>query len=234
MAGRFEELEDEAKLLADDDSISYTVKRKRKVPKRSIDDGSANDIIESGKSWFKENVFQCVLNLLKKELEERGKAFKEIFENFGFLVNLERLQIDEIKKSSMKLVAIYKDDLESVLSEEIIHFKQYIVEQPIHSIQDIFHFIIQKQLTPTFPNIMIVCRIFLSMPISNSSCERDFSAMGRIKSEDRASLTQENLNAYSHLYINREIAAALTFEEVYNEFMKKKQRKGSGFGFGAS
>jgi len=53
-----------------------------------------------------------------------------------------------------------------------------------------------------FPNIVIVLRVFLTMPVSVAEAERSFSVMKRIKNYLRSTMCQERLNELATLNIN--------------------------------
>ncbi|ESO12153.1 hypothetical protein HELRODRAFT_153405, partial [Helobdella robusta] len=52
-----------------------------------------------------------------------------------------------------------------------------------------------------FPNLNVILRIYLTLPVSNASGERSFSVMGKIKNFLRSTLGQQKLNSLSLLYI---------------------------------
>ena len=78
----------------------------------------------------------------------------------------------------------------------------------------------------TFPNVFIALRIYLTMPITVASGERSFSKLKLIKTYLRSTIAQERLNSLSMLSIECEIAKAIDFEVILNDFANKKARKG--------
>jgi hypothetical protein len=51
--------------------------------------------------------------------------------------------------------------------------------------------VIQGGLVSPFPNVDIILKIFLSIPVSNVSAERSFSVLKPVKNYTRNSLVQE-------------------------------------------
>jgi len=58
----------------------------------------------------------------------------------------------------------------------------------------------ERNLISLFPNIAIILRIYLYFMCSNSSGERSFSKLKRIKNELRSSMSQRRLNHVVHEY----------------------------------
>ncbi|KAJ8912351.1 hypothetical protein NQ315_014718, partial [Exocentrus adspersus] len=61
-----------------------------------------------------------------------------------------------------------------------------------------------QNVKATFPNILTLLQIYLTIPISNASGERSFSALKRIKTYLRSNLGQDNLDALLLLYIEND------------------------------
>ena len=77
----------------------------------------------------------------------------------------------------------------------------------------------------TFPNVEIILKILLTMPISNASGERAFSCLKRIKNYLRNSMSEERLNNMAILYIESELLQIIDCDEIINKFAKQKARK---------
>ena len=82
-------------------------------------------------------------------------------------------------------------------------------------------------LKSTFPNIEIILRIFLTMPISNASGERSFSVLKRIKNYQRNSMTDDRLNCLALLYIENDILNNIDYNEIINKFARDKCKTAS-------
>ena len=63
------------------------------------------------------------------------------------------------------------------------------------------------------------------MPITVASGERSFSKLKLIKTYLRSTVSQERLNSLSMLSIESEIAKAIDFKNILNDFANKKARK---------
>ena len=68
------------------------------------------------------------------------------------------------------------------------------------------------------------------MPATNATSERSFSALGRIKSYLRATMSQELLNNLLTLHIHKENTLALSLADIGNDFVSAKENRMTMFG----
>ncbi|CAF0959948.1 unnamed protein product [Brachionus calyciflorus] len=87
----------------------------------------------------------------------------------------------------------------------------------------------QLFLTPNvdkiFPNITILYRIYLSLPISNAHSERSFSTLRRLKTYLRSNISEQRLNDMAILNIESEEALKIDENKILEIFASKKNRK---------
>ena len=76
-----------------------------------------------------------------------------------------------------------------------------------------------------FPQLSILLKIFLSVPISSASCERAFSCMKRLKTDLRSSMTQERVSSCAILNIEMENLYKLNLNETIDSFANQKNRR---------
>ena len=65
----------------------------------------------------------------------------------------------------------------------------------------------------------------MTLPISNASGERSFSALKRLKNYVRNKISENMLNYLSTIYIENELLNSLNCELIIEKFAKKKCRK---------
>jgi len=126
-------------------------------------------------------------------------------------------------------VEIYNCDLEDEFTEEIILFRYFIQNEEFSSniplLVSYLKLIRENKIQATFPNVEVAIRIYLCLALTNSSGERSFSALKRVKNAFRSTLGQEKLNNLSILNIESEFSAKLNFDDVIKIFSEKKSRK---------
>lgn len=76
-----------------------------------------------------------------------------------------------------------------------------------------------------YPYVEIALRIFLSYPISNSSAERSFSVLKRVKSYLRSKTTDERLNCLAVITIESDLTQQLNYDGIIDTFANGKARR---------
>ena len=86
---------------------------------------------------------------------------------------------------------------------------------------------VQKALLNEVINIM---KLVMVMPATNSSSEQSFSAMHRVKSYLRSTMTQERLNHVMILNVHKELADAIDLTDIAKEFASANESRQQTFG----
>jgi len=75
-----------------------------------------------------------------------------------------------------------------------------------------------------YPNLYILLKVALSIPVSSALCERSFSIMRRIKNWLSTSMGQERFSSLSIINIEREVSNQLKAEDILIEYAKTNKR----------
>jgi hypothetical protein len=173
-----------------------------------------------------------VTDYLLTEIQCRFESMCEISSEFSFLhgVTLCSQSVDDLKKSALKFARKYKDDVSEVeLSSEIESFKYFVASaapnfsdtEPI-SLLNIIH---QLDVCDTYPNIEIALRIFLTLPVTVASCERNFSILKLIKNYLRSAQNQEHTSNLGIISIEGGMEQQLNYDDIIDGFADAKARK---------
>ena len=81
-----------------------------------------------------------------------------------------------------------------------------------------------NRLQEVFPNVSIVLRFVLTIPVAVASGERSFSKLKLIKTYLRASMKQDRLNGLAMLSIEKGVASELDYSSVITKFASLKAR----------
>ena len=111
-----------------------------------------------------------------------------------FLTKLQFLTLPELRKCAENL---YPNDLEASLYNELVQFKSIIDagdDDQVHSILHMSKLLSAKGslLLPTFPNVGIALRIYLTIPVNKCKGERSFQ-LWEGESHFRSMMSQERL-----------------------------------------
>jgi len=74
----------------------------------------------------------------------------------------------------------------------------------------------------TYPCTSILVRIFITLPVTNSTGERSFSALKYLKNYLQSTMGQIRLNGLAHMYVNRDFR--FKYDDVIHEFAVKSRR----------
>lgn len=92
-------------------------------------------------------------------------------------------------------------------------------------ISDILKFMILNDMVSSYPNLYILYKIYLTLPVSSATAERSFSRLKLIKTHLRTTIGEERLSNLAILSIERNIANEINFNNVIETFAKMKKRK---------
>ncbi|XP_072152094.1 zinc finger MYM-type protein 1-like [Bemisia tabaci] len=182
--------------------------------------------------------FNIILQTLIDDVRERAAAYREFALKFSFLTELPSLESAQISEATAQLIQAYKEDLESSLFEECLHLKSYLNQLAASttsnsealgltdlSLSKLYQFLIEKNLQDVYPNVSIALHIYLTVPVTNCSAERSFSAMGRVHNYLRTSQQQERLVNVAIMSMESDITMQLDFEDIIEKFARAKARK---------
>lgn len=227
--GQFADIESKAKAIVPGADYKSSAQRRRRR-RTQCNDGPAPDALAnlSPSDAFRIKSFLAMIDSLSTNLRQRATAYSNIALKFSFLCDL-NASIDKITESVTKLIEDYPDDVNMNIVSEIDNFHTYIKQvygnDNRKSFIDLYEIIFKDELSSAFPNVECLIRLFLTLPISNCSGERSFSALKRIKNYLRSSLRQEKLSDLSLLFIEQEKLEKLSFDNVIHQFAIEKCRR---------
>ena len=77
--------------------------------------------------------------------------------------------------------------------------------------------------------VLKLIRLVLVMPATNAISERSFSAICRIKTYLRSTMSQSRLNAMMVLHIYKDITDSLNLKSIGNDFISKSDYRKTKF-----
>lgn len=161
-------------------SIPTTFKQKRKAAVKFDDDIDPERI-------FKVKVFHGILDIMILQLESRFAGTKKITSLFKVVYpsSLLELRETEINIEVSRLVEAYPEDLSNALATELVMLKSSMSDKlkEMSSVRQLATCLLvdYKEVASSFPNICVLLRIFLTIPVTVASAERSFSKLKIIK-----------------------------------------------------
>ena len=147
---------------------------------------------------------------------------------FGHLQpsRLKSLAEDEMREWCDLLTRVFSKDLTADIFAEMTGFRSLFftdAQDPSKcTVLDFLRYIVQNNLRSEFGNVELVCRMFLTNPVSTAANERAFSAMRRIKNYLRNTMSDCRLSDCGILAVERSTAAALDYDDIVKEFAKMR------------
>lgn len=208
-------------------------KNKRVVKKKRVFDYEGEDQpIQCPKSRYEANFFNTMLDSIITNMDLRFMALNQHHENFGFLYDISKLKNiphEQILKNCQDLHTVLRvgesSDFQPYELYEELQIMIPNLPNFITDVKQLLQYITHNNLKEIYPNIYIVIRILLTIPISTASAERSFSKLKLIKNYLRSTMSQERLSAVAILSIEADIASKLDYEHVIKQFSSVKSRK---------
>ena len=207
-------------------------------PPRQIDDGAPQHVFASVEEYYKREYFEAI-DIINGELERRF-----LQESFSFVGEIEKLLLAGANAKSAnlpeKMESIYQEDLDmDKLKIQLKMLPDAVKVTPMHGIPI-------KQVTrvqtlcqvfniqPTFKILLTevhkLLRIYLTIPVTTSTAERNFSALRRIKTYLRSSMSQARLNHCIVLHVLKDRTDQLDNKDIAKEFIERNERRRNYFG----
>jgi len=80
-------------------------------------------------------------------------------------------------------------------------------------------------MAPGLPNLSILYKIYLTLPVTSATAERSFSRLKLIKTYLRSTMSNERLSGLALLSIERELADNIDFDSTINRFASLNSRR---------
>ena len=201
--------------------------RRRKIPKRYDDGSHSGDFHDTPFSFFKQMYFEA-LDLIVNCIEGR-------FDQPGYrkYQSIESLLIKACKreewKSDLEVVCkTYKDDFDKdLLCTQLNILGANFNDQEtsaitIFDIKDYMLTLSPGQLS-LISQVKRLMQLILVMPATNASSEHSFSALRRVKTYLRTTMTKERLNYLMIIRVHKERTDALDIKTLLNEFVDNSE-----------
>ena len=95
-------------------------------------------------------------------------------------------------------------------------------------------YLVLRELKPAmraiYSEIVTLVIILLVIPAANATSERTFSALRRVKTYLRSTMTQTRMNNLITLHVHKERTDALDLKAIANEFTARNERRRCMFG----
>ncbi|KAK5645202.1 hypothetical protein RI129_006502 [Pyrocoelia pectoralis] len=223
----------EVKLVSENMGLpSIFPQKRRRVRKRLHGESSENVTFHNEEETFKIETFYVLIDTLLGNLKRRYETLQIIFNLFSILWEYpkEDFSNENVKHRAACLVQKYNNDLNTELSEELLHLRSihysnlFSNRDTIKPI-DLLNKILELKLEMLFPNVIIALRIFRTIPVTVAQAERSFSTLARIKNVLRSTMYQQRLTSLGTHALESSLARKSNFDQIIDNFANIKARK---------
>ena len=216
------------KLHEDVDVDPPILPRRRKAPKR-YDDGAEPFYPETPKQLYHKSYFES-LDLVVSSIQDR-------FDQPGYATyrNVEEILLKaahamEYETELTAVIQFYGSDLErsqlqTQLQSLTVHFDGYDTsKRSTISLNEILEYLrsLSEAQRAYYSQVVILTKLLLVMPASNATSERSFSALRRVKTYLRSTMSQARLNNLMTLHVHQDLTDQLNLVDIANEFVNSK------------
>ena len=206
--------------------------RQRQFPRR-IDDGASQHVHASIDAYYRMEYFQAI-DTVVGELENRFTQ-----ENFLVVRKIEDLLLNSANNKPVplpeELCSLYHKDIDfeklklhlQMLPDAIkaVSFDGIQIREvtKIQTICDVLNQ--QPSIKAMLSEVHKLILLYLTIPVTTATAERSFSALKRIKTYLRNSMTQQRLNHCMLLHIHHKQTDNLDLYLIAKDFIQKNERR---------
>ncbi|XP_072174513.1 52 kDa repressor of the inhibitor of the protein kinase-like [Diadema setosum] len=221
----FQQIYDHAKRMASAVEVEPSRPRitGRQTHRSNIPIDAAKDDVES---YYLRNLVIPFLDNIVMQLSER---FSDVARQCAGLLALvptnRESSTANATKSLKEAVTTFQDDLPNpeLVDGELLHWKVHWEKVPDDKLPKSAAQCLKKCDATLFPNIFTLLKLLCTLPTTSCECERTFSALRRLNTYNRCSMTQERMSSLALIHIHYD--KKVDVEEVVRAFCQKQPRR---------
>ena len=132
-----------------------------------------------------------------------------------------------------EVLQLYKDDFKGDELKAQLETLRYFPESTIDNVKELVEFVQSLSATTKsfVSQVTVLAKILLVIPAINAVSERSFSAMTRVKTYLRSTISDCRLNDLMVLHVHKDRTDSLNMVEVANTFVERNDSRHPIFGF---
>jgi len=211
--------------------------RQRKRPRRYEEGEASSEFHTNPKEYFRQLYYEAIdliMSSIKERFEQHGY---EIYSNLEQLI-LKSCRGEEATYEFEFICQFYQGDIDSeVLKAQLLTFGIEFRRVNGSNIEQVTIFDIKNYFSTLssahrllLSEVCIIIKLILVMPATNSTSERSFSALRRVKTYLRNTMTQQRLNNLMVLHVHKDLTDSLDLKAVAIEFIGNSEHRLNIFG----
>ena len=218
---KFHELFEAAQQKLQDCNLEpVTLPRKHKVPRR-LDDGAAPDYTsESAEEMYRVDFFKVIDSAAYNVTEYFSSTDLMAYRDLSAILLTGSFKPDVVRKYP---------ELNDSLEHELAFFLHQFKGSSIEDYRKIFAEMV-PEVRRMFPQVERLIRLLLFSLASSCTAERSFSALRRLKTWLRSTMTQQRMNHLMICHVHRDRLAELSPQRIAEDFIKSEGIRRQIFG----
>ena len=219
------------KMATERDVDEPKLPRQRKRPARYEQGRAPPEFHSTAKEFYRPIYYEgpdLIVQTIKDRFDQPGYRVYQCLEN----LLLKAAKLEDFSEELKLAVTTYGSDIHESNLQMQLQTLGCNVQERIVNIFDVRDYL--QKLTPAerllLNEVTTVMKLILVMPATNAVSERSFSAMRRVKTYLRSTMTQERLNNLMILHVHKEFTDALDLVQVANEFVRANESRLRSFG----
>ena len=218
--------------------------RYRQPPRRPGSEGAVGHAFPTPESYFKKQYFE-VLDLLISELKRQFQQKRGL----PIAAMMEKLLMTAANNTSIDLgelpeeMQLYKNDIDlqklkhqlqmlpDLIRTRNVNVPNCIPIKSVTNVRTICDIMNEINMSKEMlSEVLKLLKIYYTIPVTTSSAERTFSALRRLKTYLRSTMTQPRLNNMMLLYIHKEKTDQIDDVPIAKSFIMENERRRHYFG----
>ena len=213
------------------DVMEPSLPRKRKRPARYEVGNAEAEFRETVEDQYRQIYYQAIDTIVG--------TIRDRFDQDGYktYLNLENLLLKATRNESFEqefdfVTNFYGGDLNTASLQTQLEMLKVNLPAGVSGVRDIIKYIrnltqVQRDL---LSDVCTVIKLILVMPATNAVSERSFSALRRVKTYLRATMTQERLNHVMVLHVHKNLTDKLNLNDIGNDLVGQSEHRLALFG----
>lgn len=232
------------RLISELDVSEPSLPRRRKHPRRYEEGDAEPEFSETVEDLYRKAYFEAldlVIECIKDRFDQPGY---KIYRNLqDLLLKATASDFDNYKEEFQFVTTFYGPDFTpSLFKAQLELLNTYFTERAaadgacqstttvtVHDIMTCVQSLSRSQQT-LMSEVITLIKLVLVMPATNATSERSFSALRRVKTYLRSTMSQARLNSLMTLHVHKNRTDSLNLTMVANEFVQRKEGRLALFG----
>ena len=194
-----------------------------RVPPRRYTGEAAEYQPKNSEEYYRKQYFQFI-DVIIVGLSDRYDPLKS-----GLAQYLKLETMLTSGKANEDVVSMYPELDGLTLPIQLEMFKQTYKAESLHEAK-VSYRSMENAVRSLFPQVLILLKLLLVCPVSSCECERSFSALRRLKTWLRTTMTQRRLNHISICHVHQEQLDNVNVHELAKLFVQKSEIRRGIFG----